>query len=118
MLTGGAAVYGSDAVAGVVNFILDTKLNGFKLEGQGGGYQHDNRDKFAQRLLDQRQLPYPKGSVFDGWPKNVSVAFGHGFFDDRAHVTLYGGYREIEASRDRTGVAVNGVVSAQTKSIP
>ena len=34
VLTGGAAaVYGSDAVAGVVNFILDTKLDGFKDRG-------------------------------------------------------------------------------------
>ena len=97
VLTGGAAaVYGSDAVAGVVNFILDTKLNGLKVEGQIGGYQHNNRDKFARELLDQRQLPYPKGSVFDGWRKNVSAVFGHGFFDDRAHVTLYGGYRKID----------------------
>ena len=97
VLTGGAAaVYGSDAVAGVVNFILDTKLDGFRVEGQLGGYQHDNRDKFAQRLLDQRQLPYPKGSVFDGWRENVSAAFGRGFFDNRAHVTLYGGYRRID----------------------
>ena len=98
VLTGGAAaVYGSDAVAGVVNFILDTKLDGLKVEGQIGGYQHDNRDEFAQDLLDQRQLPYPKGSVFDGWRENVSVAFGRSFFDDRAHVTLYGGYRKIDA---------------------
>ncbi len=61
VLTGGAAaVYGSDAVAGVVNFILDTKLDGLRIEGEIGGYQHDNRDEFAQRLLDQRQLPYPR----------------------------------------------------------
>ena len=97
VLTGGAAaVYGSDAVAGVVNVILDTKLEGLKVEGQIGAYQHDNRDKFARDLLDRRQVPYPKGSVFDGWRKNVSVAFGHGFLDDRAHVTLYGGYRQID----------------------
>ena len=97
VLTGGAAaVYGSDAVAGVVNVILDTKLEGLKVEGQIGAYQHDNRDKFARVLLDRRQVPYPKGSVFDGWRKNVSVAFGHGFLDDRAHVTLYGGYRQID----------------------
>ena len=25
----------------------------------------------------------------------LSVAFGHSFFDDRAHITLYGGYRRI-----------------------
>jgi outer membrane receptor protein involved in Fe transport len=98
VLTGGAAaVYGSDAVAGVVNFILDTKRDGLSVEGQIGGYQHDNRDRFAQGLLDQRQLPYPKGSVLDGWRKTVSVVFGRGLFDDRAHVTLYGGYRQIDA---------------------
>ena len=37
IVTGGAsAAYGSDAVAGVVNFILDTKFTGFKGEVQGG----------------------------------------------------------------------------------
>ena len=96
VLTGGAAaVYGSDAVAGVVNFILDTKIDGLKIEGEISGYQHDNRDKFVQGLLDRRHLQYPKGSVFDGRRENVSVAFGHSFFDNRAHVTLYGGYRHI-----------------------
>jgi outer membrane receptor protein involved in Fe transport len=98
VLTGGAAaVYGSDALAGVVNFILNTKLTGLKVEGQIGGFQHNNRDDFARGLLDQRQLTYPKGSVLDGRRVNVSVAFGQGFFDDRAHVTLYGGYRQIDA---------------------
>ncbi|HVU28957.1 MAG TPA: TonB-dependent receptor [Sphingomicrobium sp.] len=96
VLTGGAAaVYGSDAVAGVVNFILDTKLNGLKVEGQVSGFQHDNRNALAQGLLDAKNVPYPDGSVLDGRRINLSAAFGQGFFDNRAHVTLYGGYREI-----------------------
>ena len=37
MVTGGtSAVYGSDAVSGVVNFITDTKFNGVKFQTQGG----------------------------------------------------------------------------------
>jgi iron complex outermembrane receptor protein len=37
VVTGGAsAAYGSDAVAGVVNFILDTKFEGLKLEAMNG----------------------------------------------------------------------------------
>jgi iron complex outermembrane recepter protein len=37
VVTGGAsATYGTDAVAGVVNFILDTKFEGVKAEAQGG----------------------------------------------------------------------------------
>ena len=96
VLTGGAAaVYGSDAVAGVVNFILETKLDGFRVDAQIGGYQHVNRDTFAQGLLDRRQIPYPKGSVFDGRRENVSVTFGRSFLNDRAHITVYGGYRQI-----------------------
>lgn len=98
VLTGGAAaVYGSDAVAGVVNFILDTKLDGFRAEVQVGGFQHDNRDEFARGLLDARQFRYPKGSVFDGLRKTVSAAFGKSLLDGRAHVTLYAGYRKIDA---------------------
>ena len=37
VVTGGAsAAYGTDAVAGVVNFILDTNFTGFKASAQGG----------------------------------------------------------------------------------
>ncbi len=37
VVTGGAsAAYGSDAVAGVVNFVLDTKFEGLKMTAQGG----------------------------------------------------------------------------------
>jgi iron complex outermembrane recepter protein len=37
VVTGGASsVYGSDAVAGVVNFILDKHFNGVKVDAQGG----------------------------------------------------------------------------------
>lgn len=37
IITGGAsAVYGSDAIAGVVNFILDDKFNGLRLDSQYG----------------------------------------------------------------------------------
>ena len=37
VLTGGASsVYGADAVAGVVNFIIDTDFSGLRLDGQIG----------------------------------------------------------------------------------
>ena len=43
VVTGGAsAAYGSDAVAGVVNFILDTRFDGMKLEAQGGVSEFDD----------------------------------------------------------------------------
>jgi iron complex outermembrane receptor protein len=115
VLTGGAAaVYGSDAVAGVVNFILDTKLEGFRIDGNVSAYQHDNRDRFAQGLLDQRQLAYPKGSVVDGWRENVSAAFARSFVDNRGHIELYAGYRHIAAltqdRRDYSACAITAVI--------
>src|SRR6185503_19595800 len=43
VLTGGASsVYGADAVAGVVNFILDTSFTGIRFDGQYSFYQHNN----------------------------------------------------------------------------
>ncbi|MEH3106268.1 MAG: TonB-dependent receptor [Sphingomonas fennica] len=49
VVTGGAsAVYGSDAVAGVVNFLLDRRFSGFKAEVQGGVSQRgDDGNQFA-----------------------------------------------------------------------
>src|SRR6185295_427775 len=45
VLTGGASsVYGADAVAGVVNFIMDTSFTGIKFDGQYSFYQHNNTD--------------------------------------------------------------------------
>ncbi len=47
-MTGGAsAAYGSDAVSGVVNFILDTKLNGFKTNIQGGITEIGDNENFT-----------------------------------------------------------------------
>ena len=45
VVTGGAsAAYGSDAIAGVVNFILKKNFQGFQVDGEYGGYLHDNGD--------------------------------------------------------------------------
>src|SRR5215213_1934111 len=47
VLTGGASsVYGADAVAGVVNFIMDTTFTGIRFDGQYSFYQHNNNDPF------------------------------------------------------------------------
>jgi iron complex outermembrane recepter protein len=43
VVTGGAsAVYGSDAIAGVVNFVLDKRFAGVKVEAQDGVSGHDD----------------------------------------------------------------------------
>jgi iron complex outermembrane receptor protein len=42
VLTGGSSTYGSDAVAGVVNFIMDTDFEGLEFTAGVSGFQHDN----------------------------------------------------------------------------
>ncbi len=48
VVTGGAsAVYGSDAITGVVNFVTDTKFDGLKINGQAGRSQENDGDTYA-----------------------------------------------------------------------
>ncbi|MEA3067822.1 MAG: iron complex outerrane recepter protein [Sphingomonadales bacterium] len=99
VLTGGASsVYGSDAVAGVVNFILETQLDGLRVDGQSSFYQHDNRDgQHIRDLLIAGGFPFKSGNAVDGGIEDVSAAYGTGFAHGRVHVTVYGDYRKASA---------------------
>jgi iron complex outermembrane recepter protein len=51
VVTGGAsAAYGSDAVAGVTNFVLDTKFTGLKFDGNGGISTRDDAGSYRAAL--------------------------------------------------------------------
>ena len=53
VLTGGASsVYGSDAIAGVVNFILDDSFEGFKASVTNSFYTHENDNTKLRALHD------------------------------------------------------------------
>jgi iron complex outermembrane receptor protein len=105
VLTGGAsAIYGSDAVAGVVNFILDTNFTGFKVDAEGGVNQ-DSNNRGALQSIERASGVNPRtGSVYDGVNADVSVVFGKDIFGGNGHVTAYAGYRQVQrvtgASRD------------------
>ncbi len=68
-----SATYGSDAIAGVVNFILRRDFDGIQIRGQAG-------------VAD------------DGFGPNqyVSAMIGRNFLDDRANVTVHGEYARQE----------------------
>jgi outer membrane receptor protein involved in Fe transport len=75
VITGGSsAVYGSDAVAGVVNFVLRRDYDGIRLRGQGGISQQGDR-----------------GIQF------VSLTAGRNFADDRANIAINLEYVNAEA---------------------
>jgi len=110
VLTGGAsAIYGSDAVAGVVNFILDTDFTGFKLDVEGGVNRGSNSQTGLQNIARASGVNPASGAVYDGQNWNVEAVFGKSLFDGNGHVTAYAGYRYAQevAGRSRDFSACN-----------
>lgn len=118
VLTGGASsVYGADAVAGVVNFVLDTDFEGFKLNANYGVYNHNNRaSQDIRGANDARGFGYPTGMVTDGGTFDGTLAFGSSFDDGRGRVTAYVGYRKIDpvlqARRDYSACSLSAQTAA------
>jgi iron complex outermembrane recepter protein len=97
IVTGGAsAAYGSGAIAGVVNILLNHTLQGFKLDADYGASEHGDGD-------------------------NYHFGFGGGsdLFDGRAHVIIGGEYQKNDviqncaAARDWCGKNI-GTISNDT----
>jgi len=98
VLTGGAsAVYGADAVAGVVNFIMNDHFEGVKIDANYSFNQHSQHNDEIQGLLAARNFAQPASNVRDGYAKDVTVIVGGNFADDRGNVTAYVGYRNLSA---------------------
>ncbi len=114
VLTGGASsVYGADAVAGVVNLILDRDFEGAKVGVMGGLYNHDNRNDFAQAINREAGYTAPSGQVWDGGQFEAYAAFGGKFAEGHGHATVYLDYRKtaglLKARRDYTHCSVLGL---------
>ena len=80
VVTGGvSAVYGSDAISGVVNFITDTHFNGFKLQGSTGvSMYHDDKIN------------------------DIGTAFGKDVLGGRGHVEFSAQYRDDPGIMDQS----------------
>lgn len=79
VLTGGAsAIYGADAVTGVVNFIMKDDYDGFEINAQGG-----------------------VSGEGDGEDYRLSGVWGKNFMNDRANFTVAVDYRKREPIRQR-----------------
>ncbi len=90
VVTGGAsAVYGSDAMAGVVNFILKDNFEGLEVSSQYGISEHGD------------------GSTF-----NIQGLLGGNFGDDRGNMTFFASYytRDAIGQGDRDVTRDAGVV--------
>jgi len=116
ILTGGASsTYGSDAVAGVVNFIMIDDFQGVKLDLQGGGYRHKNNGNAAADSTLAKGFPVPTGTSNDGDITDASLIIGGNLADGRGNITAYATYRNIDpvlqGDRDYSACA-NSVTSS------
>jgi len=98
ILTGGAsATYGADAVAGVVNFVLNTHFQGIKVDASYNFNQHSQHNGVAQAADAAFGAAQPPSSVNAGFGKTVSVLMGSNFADDKGNATFYATYDKSAA---------------------
>jgi iron complex outermembrane receptor protein len=93
VLTGGAsAVYGADAVAGVVNFVLNTHFEGVRVDANYGYGMHSNDNQTLLGYLKAANQPLPDSTVNAGFNKDVSFLAGSNFADGKGNATVYATY--------------------------
>src|SRR5262249_7539215 len=74
-VTGGAsAAYGSGAIAGVQNILLNTRLEGGRVN-----------------------MDYQQSGHSDARDKHAAAAFGHGFAEDRGHFVIGGEWEDMDS---------------------
>lgn len=97
VVTGGAsAVYGSDAMSGVVNFILRDDLDGVLIDSQYSIALHNNDNDTIRNIIAGQGYENAPGSVSDGAKYDINFAIGTDFEGGRGNITGYVGYRKTE----------------------
>jgi iron complex outermembrane recepter protein len=90
ILTGGSsATYGADAVAGVVNFVLNTHYEGIKVDASYDFYNNSNNNGVVAGVVSAAGDQLPDSSVNTGFSKHVSVIMGSNFAEDKGNATAY-----------------------------
>ncbi len=124
VVTGGAsATYGSDAIAGVINFLMRRDFTGVELSGQWGTNWHNQHSGTARALLDDAGYEPPSGVIHDGKNRALNLILGSNVAQGRGNVTAYLTYLradpvpsgnrdfgacQLNAAPDPTGTFYNG----------
>ncbi|WP_250890503.1 TonB-dependent receptor plug domain-containing protein [Sphingobium nicotianae] len=108
VVTGGAsAAYGADAVAGVVNLILDSKLNGIKADMNSGISQRGDARTFYAGLAGGTDFAGGRGHVIAGI--EYSREWGMGACEVRSWCAKYTNYVPNPGYNTTTKTSTNGL---------
>ncbi len=128
ILTGGAgAVYGSDAVAGVVNFIMNNRFEGVQVELNQSFYNHKQQnpsgiaDIVAGRALtNPGNFAVPGNKSSDGKIYDANFILGSNFANGKGNATVYFGYKKedslLQSERDFSACSLNS--AGKTATLP
>src|SRR6266852_5839739 len=122
LLTGGAsAVYGSDAITGVVNFIMNDRFEGLQVNVDRSFYNHhqqnpssvqdDTRARAAAGTPVSSFFAVPNDVGSDGAVNGISFTMGRNFADNKGNATMFFGYKKeaavSQANRDFSACSLN-----------
>ncbi|MBS0417393.1 MAG: TonB-dependent receptor [Proteobacteria bacterium] len=113
VLTGGASsTYGADAVAGVLNFVMNNHFEGVKVNASYGFNQHSNHNDVADSILaNNTPVIHTPSSADSGFAKDVNIIMGVNAPDGRGNATVYATFRTIssalEGPYDYSGCTLN-----------
>lgn len=120
VLTGGAsAIYGADAVSGVVNFIMNDSFEGLQLELNHQFYNHQqNNPKDVNAALNARRFAIPGDKDADGQVTDFSITVGGNFAGGKGNATAFFGFKRekalLQSERDFSSCSLGAAGNAFT----
>ena len=120
LLTGGAsAVYGSDAITGVVNFIMNDKYEGLRIDINHTFYNHHQQNPNGiadiirtNSLTNPTQFVVPNDVASDGDIHDISLLMGGNFAGGKGNATVFLSYKRedpvLQATRDFSACSLGG----------
>ena len=105
LLTGGAsAVYGSDAVSGVVNFIMNDRFEGVQVDLNHSFFNHSQQGTAGvaglvrtRSLTNAAEFKVPGNKASDGKSTDFSLIMGSNFEGNKGNATLFFNYKKDDA---------------------
>ncbi|MBL8513823.1 MAG: TonB-dependent receptor plug domain-containing protein, partial [Betaproteobacteria bacterium] len=119
---GGGAVYGSDAVAGVVNFIMNDRFEGVQIEANHSFYNHEQHDSSGtadvirvRGQTNSAQFNLPGDKSADGKITDWSLTMGSNFAGGKGNATLFFNYKKedalLQSERDFSACSIGNATS-------